>query len=242
MTHTRTAIFQRRTTARLALAACLALPALAATPARADDAQITHWQFKLLATAVLPDGKISEVKAIDPSLAGLAPFSAPQSYANNAVTPTIAIEYFVTKDISVETIAGLTSHHVNGSGSLAGTNLVNHVQIIPATLTVKYHLPLGPIKPYIGIGPSLYLVMGDRPGDTAAALGVTRTSMSSNLGVAAQAGIDIPIPKTPFGLSLDAKKYWVGTTAHFYAGSAEVLTTRHKLDPWVLSAGVAYRF
>lgn len=223
-----------------ALGAGLALAV--ASPALADDQPTTHWQFKVLATAVIPDGKISEVKAIAPSLAALAPFAAPQTYANNAVTPTVAIEYFLTKDISIETIAGVTSHHVNGSGSLAGTNLVNHVQIIPATLTVKYHLPLGPIKPYIGAGPSFYWVFGDRPGDTAAALGVTRTSLSSNLGVAAQAGIDIPIPKTPFGLSLDAKKYWVNTTAHFYAGSAEVLTTKHKLDPWVLSAGATYRF
>ena len=223
-----------------ALGAGLALAA--ATPAFADDEATTHWQFKVLATAVIPDGKISEVKSILPALAGMGAFSAPQSYANNAITPTVAIEYFVTKDISVETIAGITSHHVNGSGSLAGTNLVNHVQIIPATLTVKYHMPLGPIKPYIGVGPSLYLVMGDRPGDTATALGVTRTSMSSNLGVAAQAGVDIPIPKTPFALSVDAKKYWVDTTAHFYAGDTEALETRHKLDPWVLSAGVASKF
>jgi outer membrane protein W len=26
------------------------------------------------------------------------------------------------------------------------------------------------------------------------------------------------------------------------AGDNEVLTTRHKLDPWVVSAGVSYRF
>lgn len=26
------------------------------------------------------------------------------------------------------------------------------------------------------------------------------------------------------------------------AAGAEVLTTKHKLDPWVLSGGVAYRF
>jgi outer membrane protein len=213
-----------------------------AVPALADDAPQGKWQVKLLATAVIPDGKISEVKSIDPSLAGLAAFSAPQTFASNNVTPTIAVEYFFTKNISVETIAGITAHHVNGSGSLDGTNLVNHILIVPATLTVKYHLPLGAFKPYVGVGPSLYIVNGERPGDTATALGVTKVSLSSNLGVAAQAGIDIPIGKTGYGLSLDAKKYWVSTTANFYAGSADVLSTKHKLDPWVLSAGVSYRF
>ena len=81
-----------------------------------------------------------------------------------------------------------------------------------------------------------------RPGDTATALGVTSVNLSSNVGFAAQAGVDIPIGKTPYSLSLDAKKYWVSTTANFYAGNTDVLSTKHKLDPWVLSAGVAYRF
>ncbi len=228
---------------RQVLALGLAASALAcASPALADDAPTGKWQVKLLATAVIPDGKISEVTSIVPGLAALPPFSAPQAYANNTITPTLAVEYFFTPRISVETIAGITAHHVNGSGSLAGTNLVNHALIVPATLTAKYHLPLGGFTPYVGVGPSLYIINGERPGDTAAALGVTSVSLSSNLGFAAQAGVDVPIAKTGFGLSLDAKRYWVGTTAHFYANTTEVLTTHHKLDPWVLSAGVSYRF
>jgi outer membrane protein len=215
---------------------------IAATPALADDAPQGPWQIKLLATAVLPDGKISEVKSINSGLAANAAFASPQTTANDNVTPTLAVEYFFTPNISVETIAGITAHHVDGSGSLAGTNLVNHVLIIPATVTAKYHLPLGPVIPYVGVGPTWFLVMGERPGDTAQALGVTRTSLSSQLGVAVQAGIDIPIPHTRYGLSFDAKKYWVGTTAHFYAGDTEVLTTSNRLNPWVLSGGVSYRF
>jgi outer membrane protein len=226
---------------RQTLGFCLAAPALAAAvPALADDAPAGNWQVKLLATAVIPNGKISTVEQT--TLTGPL-VAAPQTYASdNAFTPTLAIEYFLNPNISVETIAGITAHHVNGSGSLDGTNLVNHILIIPATLTVKYHIPLGPIRPYVGVGPSLYLVMGERPGDSAVGLGVTKVSMSSNLGVAAQAGFDVPIGKTGYALSFDAKKYWVDSTANFYAGNSDVLTTKHKLDPWVLSAGVAYRF
>ena len=216
---------------------------LAALPARADEDPAAHWQVKLFATAVLPDGKISTVEAIAPALAANAAFAAPQTFASdNAFTPTVAIEYFLNRDISLETIAGMTAHHVNGAGSLAGTNLVNHILIVPATLTIKYHLPLGGFRPYLGVGPSLYIVRGERPGGTASALGVTDVNLSSNLGLAAQGGVDIPIGKSGYGLSLDAKKYWMSTTANFYAGSTDVLTTRHKLDPWVLSAGVSYRF
>ena len=31
-------------------------------------------------------------------------------------------------------------------------------------------------------------------------------------------------------------------TATWYAGTTEVLKARHRLDPWVISAGVAFRF
>ena len=223
------------TAAALASAFALAGPAHAGNP----EGKI---QVKLLGTAVLPDGKISEVKSIAPSLAGMSVFSAPQSFASDNGTPTLAVEYFFTPNISAETICCITVHHANGSGSLAGANLINHIVIVPATLTLKYHLPLGAIKPYVGAGPTLFWVLANRPGNTAQALGVTSTSMSSNLGVAVQAGVDIPIGKTGFGINLDAKKYWVSTNAHFYAGNTEVLSTKHKLDPWLLSAGLAYRF
>ncbi|MBX9884149.1 MAG: hypothetical protein K2X68_04165, partial [Novosphingobium sp.] len=127
---------------------------------------------------------------------------------------------------------------------LAGAAIVDHAILIPATLTVKYHLPLGQgVKPYVGVGPALYLWLGERPGAAAAALGAARVHLSNELGVAVQGGVDIALGKKGFGLSLDAKKYWVSTTAHFYtAGGVEALTTRHKINAWILSAGVAYRF
>jgi outer membrane protein len=58
-----------------------------------------------------------------------------------------------------------------------------------------------------------------------------------------QAGIDIPINDQGFGISFDAKRYFLSTTAHWYnAAGTQVLSTRHKLDPWVVSGGVSYRF
>ncbi|MES2493146.1 MAG: OmpW family outer membrane protein [Pseudomonadota bacterium] len=231
---------------KYSLTTAAAIAAFAASSAIAGTAHAGstdgRFQVKLLGTGVLPDGKIDEVKFIDPTLAGLPAFAAPQTKANDNYVPTIAVEYFFTPNISAETICCTTAHHVTGQGSAAGASLVDHVLIVPATLTVKYHLPLGPIKPYVGAGPSVFIVLDDRPGDTARALGVTNTKLSSQVGVALQAGVDVPLGDTGLGLSLDAKKYWVNTTAHFYAGSTEVLTTKHKLDPWLLSAGLSYRF
>jgi outer membrane protein len=44
------------------------------------------------------------------------------------------------------------------------------------------------------------------------------------------------------GISLDAKKYFIQPRSHFYAGAVEVLSAQHKLNPWVISGGVTYRF
>ena len=43
-------------------------------------------------------------------------------------------------------------------------------------------------------------------------------------------------------ITIDAKKYFVKPTAKFYAGNTLALETKHKLDPWVISAGVTWRF
>ncbi|MFC3175385.1 OmpW family protein [Novosphingobium bradum] len=224
-----------------AAAAFAALAVPAAAHAGSAEGKI---QVKLLATGVLPDGDISRIN--NPGVLALPANAAlaanPHTYASDNVVPTVAIEYFFTPNVSVETICCVTKHHVNGAGSLATTNLVNNISIIPATVTVKYHAPLGPIKPYLGVGPTLFLVLDSEPGATAATFSST-TKLSSEAGVVVQAGVDVPLGSSGYALSLDAKKYWVSTNARWYnAAGVEQLSTRHKLDPWVLSAGVAYRF
>lgn len=230
--------FTKAAAALSALAAATMLAGAAHAEGNADG----KIQFKVLATAVLPDGAVKQVKT---DVLGLVPTAVGNTVASDNVTPTVAIEYFFTPNISVETIAGVTAHHVSASaGALKGTELISKIHIIPATLTAKYHLPLGHgIKPYIGAGPALFIVLADEPSAAlkAALPAVTRTKLSSEFGVALQGGIDIALGHG-YGLSFDAKKYWVGTDATVYAGSTRALVTRNKLDPWVLSAGVSYRF
>ena len=165
-----------------ATAAMLAIPGQAA--AKSGDVQL-----KLLATYVAPDGKIKDVKL---DLIGLP--ASTQTKADDNVVPTIAIEYFVTDNISVETIAGVTQHDVVGRGGLAGAGLVSNANIVPATLTLKYHFGKdGGVQPYVGAGPSYFIFIDEKPGATAVALGATRQKMGDSLGMALQAGIDVPV-------------------------------------------------
>ena len=159
---------------------------LAATPAMAqDDDRAGDIQVKLLATAVLPDGKITDINVNLPGL----PASL-QTKANDNVTPTIAIEYFVTNNISIETIAGMTQHDVDTTAGLpAGAELVSNAELIPATVTAKYHFDLGGLKPYVGAGPAYFLWVADDPGAATLPLGVTETNLSNELGSGAASGL-----------------------------------------------------
>ena len=224
-------------TALLSAAAALAM-AIAAAPAMAGSPDGTL-QVKVLGTAVLPDGKITDV-LVD----GIGLPAGSQTYADDSYVPTIAIEYFVTPQISIETICCITQHDVNGRGALAGAGLVSNANIIPATLTAKYHFgEADGIQPYVGAGPSYFIFIDEKSGTTAQALGATRQRMNDHFGFAVQAGVDIPVNQSGLSLSLDAKRYFLSTSAHWFnAAGTEVLATRHRIDPWVLSAGLAFRF
>ncbi len=216
--------------------ACAAL-ALAASPVAAQD-RAGDVQIKVVATGVLPDGEIDEVNV---DLVGLP--AGTDTKASDNYVPTIAIEYFVTDNFSIETIAGTTQHDVDTvSGFPAGTELVSDALLLPATVTAKAHFDAGGVKPYVGAGAAYFIWLSDKPGAATIPLGVTDTDLSDEFGFVLQAGVDVPIGDEGFGLTLDAKRYYIGTTARWFAGNTLAIETEHNLDPWVLSAGVSYRF
>ncbi|MBY6014998.1 outer membrane beta-barrel protein [Qipengyuania gaetbuli] len=216
--------------------ACAAVALPFATPAAAQEAG--DIQIKGFVTGVLPDGAITEVET---DLIGLPADS--QTEASDSVVPTVAIEYFVSPNFSLETICCVTPHDVTGAGALEGAELIDDAIILPASLTAKYHFNLGGgIKPYLGAGATYLMIFSEDVGADAAALGATDVDLSDEFGFLLQGGVDIALNDRGLGLSLDAKRYFVGTTATFSAGQTVALQSEHDLDPWVLSAGLAYRF
>lgn len=224
---------------KLTIAAALAAATAITAPAHAANAD-GKFQVKLLATGVLPDGKVDSVNT---NLTAVATANI-ATKANDNVVPTLAVEYFATPNVSVETICCFTQHHVTGTGAIAGADIAQHVLILPATVTLKYHFGTGKgIKPYVGAGPAVFFYFDEKPGATAQALGASTLKMDNRFGVAVQAGVDIPFGESGLGLSLDAKRYFMKAKTHFYtAGGVEALSTTHTLDPWVVSGGVFARF
>lgn len=210
----------------------------AATPAIAQDDRAGSIQVKVLATAVLPDGEITDVE-----LNTLGAPADSQSTVNDNVIPSLAVEYFVTNNFSLETIAGVTQHDVDGAGPLEGAELVSDVKVIPATVTAKYHIDTGTgFKPYLGAGAAYFMYFGDDAGAGVQPLGITDADLTNEFGLALQAGADIAIGESGFGLSVDAKRYFMDVDARFFDDGVEVLRTEHSLDPWVVSAGVTFSF
>lgn len=215
--------------------------ALAATPVMAQDGETDRAgdiQLKVLGTAVLPDGKITDINVNLPGLPATT-----QTKASDNFVPTIAVEYFLTDNVSIETIAGVTQHDVDATAGLpVGAELVSDALLLPATVTAKYHFDLGGVKPYVGGGVAYFVWLKDDPGAATLPLGVTDTDLSDEFGFALQAGFDVPLGDDGFGLTFDAKRYFIDTTARWFVDNTLAIETEHKLDPWVLSAGVSYRF
>ena len=218
------------------LAAAFTSAAMLAIPAQAQEAD-GDLQVKLLGTYVAPDGAITEINTDIVGLPGDT-----QTEANDNFVPTLAIEYFVSPNVSIETICCMTQHDVDAISGLTGAELVSDAKLIPATFTAKYHFDLEGVKPYLGAGATYFWWVDVNPGAETLDLGVTRTTLSDELGLVLQAGADIPIGDTGLGFTIDAKRYFVDTTARWFAGDTLAIETEHKLDPWVVSAGVAYRF
>ena len=84
---------------------------ISATPAAAQDND-TAFQVKGFVSGVLPNGAINEVEVDTIGLPNGA-----QTRATDSVVPTIAAEYFVSPNFSIETICCVTPHDVRGTGT-----------------------------------------------------------------------------------------------------------------------------
>lgn len=221
----------------IALAPLLAVgAAIASVSASAQEAG--DIQVRVLATAILPDGEITDVNT---DLIGVP--VGTQTKASDSIVPTVAVDYFVSPNFSIETICCITPHDVNGVGPIAGVELIDNAIILPATITAKYHLKLGDsIKPYVGAGPAYFFIFSENVGAGAPALGINDVDLSDEFGFALQGGVDFALNDSGMTLNLDAKRYFIGTTATFSDANGILLQTEHDLDPWVLSAGLGFRF
>ncbi len=201
--------------------AAMASTILSAMPSFAgenyDFWDANRWELRGRAISVMPD------ESSTLNIAGDATVS-------NAIVPELDITHYVTPNIGIELIAAIAKHTVQLNSS---TDLGSTI-ILPPTLTAQYHFaPESAFNPYVGAGVnySTFFNSDNAPG-------YTKLEMSGGFGTALQAGFDYWL-NDKWGINLDVKKLWLNVDAKVNYGAVRADVD---LDPWIVGAGVAYRF
>ncbi|WP_027163633.1 OmpW family protein [Mesorhizobium sp. WSM1293] len=182
------------------------------------------WQIRLRALGVITEDS-GYVDAVPGS--GL-------SYSNT-VTPELDISYFFSDNIATELILGTTYANIAGQGSISGLENIGKVWLLPPTLTLQYHFThFGAFKPYVGAGVN-YTIFYHQQAGSADDLKVKNT-----FGTALQVGFDYMVDQH-WGVNFDVKKLFLKPDFEVTVAGAK-LTGKAALDPWLIGAGVTYRF
>lgn len=182
------------------------------------------WQVRLRALGVITEdsGYVNAVPGSDLSY-------------SDTLTPELDISYFFTDNIATELILGTTYANIDGQGSIGGLGKVGKVWLLPPTLTLQYHFTnLGAFKPYVGAGVN-YTIFYNQDAGSADALKVKNT-----FGTALQVGFDYMVDQH-WGVNFDVKKLFLKPDFDVTVSGAK-LTGKAALDPWLIGAGVTYRF
>lgn len=154
---------------------------------------------------------------------------------SDTVTPEFDISYFFTENIAAELILATTYANVDGTGAIGALGNVGKVWILPPTLTLQYHIThFGAFRPYVGAGLN-YTVFYNQSVGSADALHVKNT-----FGAALQVGFDYMVDRH-WGVNVDVKKLFLEPDFTVKVAGAD-LKGKAKLDPWLIGAGVTYRF
>jgi outer membrane protein len=161
--------------------------------------------------------------------------------ANDKWFPEIDFTYFITKNIAAELILTYPQKHTL---KFAGTN-IGEIKHLPPTLTLQYHfIPEGTVRPYVGAGINYTRFMGVKI-NAQPAVGVDSPIDvdRSSFGLAGQIGVDFKVADNLF-INLDAKYVKIKADNVRITGGplAGTKVTDLDINPWLLSAGVGYRF
>ena len=176
-----------------------------------------------------------------------APAFAPSGIDVDAgVSLDIDITYMFTNNIGVELLLDIASKHdINATGSLAGLGKVGEVTTLPPALIAQYHFaPQSNIRPYAGAGINYTFFLSEKTTDSlTTGLGATSTGLKvdDTASLLIQAGVDIDIDEEWY-FNVDAKYFFMDTTATISAAGADAAKVAFDLDPLVIGVGIGKRF
>ncbi|HZM08475.1 MAG TPA: OmpW family outer membrane protein [Methylocella sp.] len=167
---------------------------------------------------------------------------------NVAIRPsyTVGLEagYFVTPNIAIALSAGVPpllhvkAMNLNLTGAL-GTNLLGSARVGPIMALLQYHFTnFGAIQPYFGAG-GAYVVMFSNISDGI----LTNFGVDQNFAFVVQGGVDYMLTQN-WGVYVDVKKliYYNPPFQGNLLNLGIPIRTLGSLDPWVIGAGVTFKY
>lgn len=205
----------RRAPCLAVLAVAAVLPILACAQPAADSGD---WIVRVRATHLQPRND-------DGTGLGLS--------INARTLPELDITAFLTPQLASELVLTYPQRQTVSAGGAR----IGSLKHLPPMLTLQYHVPgMGPWRPYLGAGVN-WTHFSDVAFDAATQQALHPTIGKDSFGPVLQAGADFPLGRG-WLLNADAKRAWIATDVK--SSGTKVGTFR--IDPWLLSFGVGYRF
>lgn len=205
--------------ARILLGSALALLSLA--PARAAS----PWSVRLGATYLVTADKSDAFSAL-----GLN-FKSGAISTNDKLIPEIDVDYAFTDTLSAELVLTVPQTH---DVTLAGVGKLGTFKHLPPTLYLQYRAnPGGAIRPYVGAGINYTLIWDDN----ISVAGVPLHLENNSVGLAGQAGVDFKVNER-WSFNVDVKYAVIRSDV----STNTTRLTQARLDPWLYSVGMRYRF
>ena len=221
-----------------------------ATFAEDSSPSDSKWRVRGRVIGIIPDDSSNDITL------HAGPAEVPLSAGvgvDAAVVPELDVTYMITPHFGVEVIAGIANHDVEIDGSdpvLGGLGVpdgtkIFDVWVLPPTVTFQYHFrPDAKFRPYVGVGANYTAFLWN---DATKNLETTLASpvdvdTSSSWGWAAQFGMDWDLNGRWFA-NIDVKYIDIDTTASLHVQRLGAgMRVDLDVDPWVVGAGIGYRF
>jgi OmpA-OmpF porin, OOP family len=147
---------------------------------------------------------------------------------DDAVGPTLAVEYMTNENWGVELFGGAPFRHDYRARGLIDNG---RISVLPLTLSVIWHWnPDGRVRPYLGAGIHETFIFDERPNDI---------ELGNVFDVAAVGGLDVNFTERWFG-SVDLRWYSMDSRISPRGSSREIGVA--SIDPFLAGLMVGYRF
>jgi outer membrane protein len=158
----------------------------------------------------------------------------------------LTFAYFVTDRMNIEVLAATPfKHQVNFAVSdpLGTGDKLGDVTHLPPTVTVNYYFndASSHFQPYVGAGINYTIFFKEEFTSANEAAGLSDLSLDNSFGLAAQVGFDYLLDEKWL---VNAAIRWIDidTSASFELNGAAGSVDNIKIDPWVYSVSIGYRF